>query len=91
MMSVMLTLIASLLAIVGLVLLIVGGIAFVIAAFRESVLWGLGVVLLPFVSIIFLVLNWSRARQSFFLQLYGLAFLFGAALLSDNNLPWPLG
>lgn len=91
MMSVMLTLIASLLAIVGLVLLLVGGIAFIIAAFRESILWGLGVLFLPFVSLIFLVLNWSRAKQPFFLQLYGVAFLIGAAILSDNNLPWPLG
>ena len=87
----MLSLIASIFAIAAVVLLLVGGITFLIAAFRESILWGLAVVFLPFASLIFLITNWSRAKGGFFLQLYGIGFLFVAVLLADNDLPWPLG
>jgi hypothetical protein len=87
----MLSLIATLLVLAGFLLLIVGGIAFLIAAFRESVLWGLGVLFLPLVSLFFLIVHWDRAKDSFFLQLYGFGAIFVAVLLADNNLPWPLG
>lgn len=87
----MLSLIATVLVLAGLVLMLVGGIAFLIAAFRESVLWGLAVFFLPFVSLIFLVLYWNKAKDAFFLQLYGVGAVFVALLLSNNNLPWPLG
>lgn len=84
-----LNLIASLLIIVGMVLLLVGGIAFLIAAFRESAVWGLLVLFLPLASLVFLVTHWSRAKDSFFLQLYGFGFVFVAALISDGH-AWPL-
>lgn len=86
----MLSILATLLVLAGILLLIVGFFGFLIAAFQESVLWGLGVLFLPFVSLIFLITNWSRAKGPFFLQLYGLAFVIVAAILADNNLPWPL-
>lgn len=84
--------IATLLVLAGFALLLVGAIAFLIAAFRESVLWGLAVLFLPgIVSLIFLILHWDRAKDSFFLQLYGIGAIFVAVLLANNNLPWPLG
>ena len=39
---------------------------FLIAAFKNSILWGLGCLLLYPVSIIFLILNWSEAKNPFF-------------------------
>jgi uncharacterized membrane protein len=72
---------------VGVILCLIGGIGFLIAAFRESILWGLGVLFLPFVSLIFLVLHWSRAKDSFFLQLYGVALILIAALVFKVPLP----
>jgi len=73
----------------GLLLMLVGGLFFIIAAFRESLLWGLGVVFLPFVSLIFLILAWPRAKGPFFIQLYGLlAILIGIFALSAT-LPTP--
>jgi hypothetical protein len=74
---------------VGLVLMLVGGVLFIIAAFRESILWGLGVLLLPIVSLVFLILNWSRAKGSFFLQLYGFAFILLGVLAFEARLPTP--
>ena len=37
-------------------LVLLGWIAFLVVAFREGILWGLGVLFLPLVSLIFLVL-----------------------------------
>lgn len=71
----------------GFILMLVGGLFFLIAAFRESVLWGLAVLFLPFVSLIFLILHWSRAKDSFFLQLYGVGLVLIAVLVFKVPLP----
>ena len=71
----------------GFLLMLVGGIAFIVAAFRESILWGLGVMFVPFVSLIFLVLNWSRTKDSFFLQLYGVALIVLAVVVLHAHFP----
>ena len=55
----------------GLLLLLVGFVLFLVAAFRESILWGLGIIFLPLVWLVFLVLEWPAAKRPFFLQLYG--------------------
>lgn len=67
----------------GGLLVLVGAIAFVVVAFRESLLWGLGVLFVPFVSLIFLIVNWNTAKRSFFWQLLGIALVFiGTTVLS---------
>ncbi len=69
----------------GLILMLIGGLFFIIAAFRESIFWGLGVLFLPFVSLIFLILAWPRAKGPFFLQLYGfIAILIGVLALKAH-------
>jgi hypothetical protein len=68
----------------------VGAIAFIVVAFRESILWGLGVLFLPFVSLIFLVLHWGKAKNSFWLQMYGLGFVLLGAIAFHAKLPWIL-
>jgi len=45
--------------VVGVITTIVGGARFAIAAFEESVWWGLGVLLLPIISPIFLILHFD--------------------------------
>jgi hypothetical protein len=74
----------------GLILLLVGGVFLLLHGFKESILWGLGMLLLPFVSLVFLILHWDKAKNSFFLQLYGLGFLIVGALAFQAKLPWPL-
>ena len=63
----------------------VGGIIFLIAAFRESVLWGLGCIFIPFVSLIFLVLHWAEAKKGFFIQIVGLALVVIAILIGGHG------
>ena len=66
-----------LLVIAGLILF-AGWLWFLVVAFQESKLWGIGV-LLPLtsgvVSLVFLVLHWAEAKRPFFVQLAGLPFL----------------
>ena len=71
----------TLVILLGALLLVIGFLWFVIAAFQESVLWGLGVLFVPFVHLIFLVLGWDRAKRPFFLQLVGLALVLFAAFV----------
>ena len=63
-------------AYLGIALLIIGGIGTLIAAFKTSILWGLGCLLIAPVSLIFLILHWDVAKNPFFLQLIGFALAF---------------
>ncbi|MCF6193431.1 MAG: hypothetical protein L3J46_03760 [Kangiellaceae bacterium] len=55
----------------GLFVFIIGGIGTLIVAFKASILWGLGCLLIPPASLLFLVMNWGVAKNPFFLQLVG--------------------
>ena len=60
----------------GLAVFIIGGIGTLIAAFKTSILWGLGCLFIAPVSLIFLVVHWDVAKNPFFLQIAGLAMAF---------------
>ncbi|OTG84032.1 hypothetical protein [Acinetobacter sp. ANC 4648] len=60
----------------GLAIIIIGGIGFLIAAFKTSILWGLGCLLFYPISIVFLIFHWNDAKNPFFLQLVGLGIVF---------------
>jgi hypothetical protein len=86
----MTAIIGTLLLWIGVALVLLGSFAFLVAAFRESVIWGLLVLFVSPCGLIFLVLHWSRARNSFFLMLWGWGFMALGALAFHANLPWPL-
>ena len=66
---------------IGIGIFIIGGIGTLIAAFKESLLSGLGCLLFTPISLVFLVLHWQKAKNPFFLQLVGLAVvLLGAGM-----------
>lgn len=62
--------------VVGLVILLYGNIAFIIAAFRISVAWGVCCILFPFVSIIFLIIHWKTAAKPFLISMFGIGIIF---------------
>jgi hypothetical protein len=74
----------------GLILCLLGGIFLLLHGFRESVGWGLAMLFVPFVSLIFLILHWSKAKNAFFLQLWGMGIMFAGAIAFHAHLPWPL-
>jgi hypothetical protein len=55
---------------VGLVIFVIGGVGFLIAAFKTSLIWGLGCLITP-VQVIFLFIHWERAKKPFAIQLIG--------------------
>lgn len=60
---------AVFLFIVGGLVILVCNLLFIVAAFSESVLWGLGVLLVPFVSVIFLLQHWESVKKPFLVSL----------------------
>jgi hypothetical protein len=71
----------------GLFMMALGAVFFIVAAFRESILWGIGVLCLPILQLVFLVIAWPRAKGPFFMQLYGLAFILLGIFALAGRLP----
>lgn len=76
----------SALIVVGALIFIVGHLLILIKAFQKSILWGLGSFCVPFVSLIFVILNWSEplVKKAFLLEvgglvIYILGIVFGGA------------
>jgi hypothetical protein len=67
------------LLIVGMIVALVGGIWLLVVAFKESVWWGLGSLLLPFVSLIFVIMHWQVSKKPFLISLAGTVLLLVAA------------
>jgi hypothetical protein len=57
----------------GVIIAAVGGIWLLVVAFQKSVWWGLGSLLVPMVSLVFVILNWQDSKKPFLIQLAGLA------------------
>lgn len=55
----------------GMLFSVVGSFIFLIAAFRQHVLWGLAVLFLPVAPLVFLIVHWDDAKKGFLLQLIG--------------------
>jgi len=73
--------IGMLLMVVGYIISLVGGIWLLVKAFQESVLWGLGCLFVPFVSLIFVIMHWPKAGKPFLISLGGMVLVFiGIAL-----------
>jgi hypothetical protein len=72
------------LLIIGLIISAFAGIWFLVVAFRQSVLWGLGCLFIPFVSLIFLIVHWAEAKRPFLWSLLALLPLFLGVALSGE-------
>ncbi len=67
--------------VVGLIVALVGGIWFLVVAFQESILWGLGCLLFSPVSLIFLIMHWDEAGKPFLVQLAGIVPMFAGMMI----------
>lgn len=64
-MTVVLTILAGLAGLAALV----AGIWLLVEAFKTHVLWGLGSIFVPFVSLVFVVMHWGKAKKPFLISL----------------------
>ncbi|MEI6077912.1 MAG: hypothetical protein WCS94_20190 [Verrucomicrobiota bacterium] len=76
----------ALIIILGIVIFAIGGLLFLIAAFRESIWWGLACLFIPVVQLFFLIVHWPKARKPFFFQLLGFVVLLVGFLISPQTL-----
>lgn len=77
----------GLLVIGGLVSL-AGGIWLIVVAFQESVLWGLGSLIVPLVVLVFTAMHWDEARTPFLVSLGGTVLMIaGVAILGAAGGP----
>lgn len=79
--------------IIGMLLMVVGGIAMVagglwllVVIFQESVLWGIGSLLFGPISLIFVILNWEISKKPFLVNLGGAAVFFLGTMLGGAGL-----
>jgi hypothetical protein len=72
---------------IGGIISLIGGIWFLVVAFRQTIWWGLGCLFIPFVSIIFLIIHWSDAAKPFFVSLLGTAIIVAVAILMPGAIP----
>jgi len=69
-------------AVIGCLLSAVGGIMFLVVAFRESVLWGVAILFIPFANLVFLVKYWEAAKKAFLIQVLGMLIFFAGIAIS---------
>ncbi|MDD5349717.1 MAG: hypothetical protein PHQ12_05850 [Chthoniobacteraceae bacterium] len=78
------TLLVYTLLLLALLAVIIGNVMILVAAFRQSLLWGLATLFLPFAQVIFLLRHWEKSRCGFLLGLGG-ALLFVGTVFSLPN------
>lgn len=60
----------------GIVLSLIGGLWIVVNAFRTSVLWGVGSLLVPFVSLVFALMNFGENKIPLLISVIGMVLVF---------------
>jgi hypothetical protein len=60
------------------------GVILLVKAFQTSVLWGLGYIFVPFVSLIFVVLHWQETKKPFLYLLAGSAIMVVGLVLGGS-------
>jgi hypothetical protein len=77
---------SMLLVVIGFGLLLIGGLWVVVNAFKESILWGLGALFVPFVSLFFIIKHWDENKLPFFVQLGGLVIYVAGAMMIQPDM-----
>jgi hypothetical protein len=74
----------EILSYIGVLIFILGCLGFLVAAFQESIIWGLGCLIVSPVSLVFLVMHWQQAKNPFFLQIIGLVIIMAADYMGSE-------
>jgi len=69
---------------IGVIIGLIYGIKLLILAFQTSVLWGLGYLFVPFVSLIFIVMHWDKTKSPFLRCLLAIPFYVVGFLLMPS-------
>ena len=72
---------------IGGIVCLIGGIWFLVVAFRETIWWGLGCLFIPIVALVFLIMHWGDAAKPFFVSLLGVVIMVVVAVLIPGAIP----
>ena len=73
-------------ALAGLLMMLVGSLMFLIAAFGVSIWWGIFCIFFPPTNVLFLLVNWKAAKKPFLVILIGFLLVIAPLTLVDNFL-----
>src|SRR5688572_18642899 len=68
----------------GFLVFLIGVILMLVAAFRESIAWGLGSFFVPFVQYIFVAVHWTEAKSGFLTHGVGILMTVGGFFALSN-------
>lgn len=66
---------------IGLLISIVCGLWMLVLQFQTSILWGLGCLVIPFVSLIWLIMYWDAGKKPFLISLVGVLLTIGGLFM----------
>ena len=75
----------AILVIIGIIAIFIGGLGLLIKIFSESILWGIGSIIFPIASWIFVFMHWEEARGPFLLQMAGIGLVILGMVLSGGS------
>lgn len=73
---------------IGLIIALIYGIQLLILAFKESVLWGLGYLFVPFVALIFIFMHWDKTKKPFLMCLLAIPFYVVGFMLVPHTMTY---
>jgi hypothetical protein len=80
----------QMLLLVGALIAVVGSLWLLVKAFQTSVWWGLGSLFIPFVQLIFVIMNWAECKKPFLILIAGAVLCgIGVAMVPHAQLAQP--
>jgi len=79
------SIIAGLLVFGGAITAFIGGIWILVLAFQKSVLWGLGCLVIPLVSLVFVIMNWEETKKPFGINVLGAVIMVIGSMMMPTS------
>jgi hypothetical protein len=76
----------TILMVVGGLIMLYGLVVMLINAFKASVLWGIGSLLVPFVLLVFVIMNWADNMKPFLIYIGGVVLMFAGVAISAPDM-----
>lgn len=73
------------LILIGVIIGLIFGIQILILAFKESPVWGIGSLIIPFVMLIFVIMHWEKAKSPFLKTLIAIPFYVIGLIMSGPS------
>lgn len=74
---------------IGIVLCVVGGLWIVVNAFKQSIWWGLGSLIIPLVGLVFAIMHFAENKIPLLLYVVGIVLLIAGGVFAGGSMPVP--